>query len=410
MPRTNLEDRIAKLERMFDAKKSVRRVFEADGEEEKEEYEDGNVDVDAAAKDKEVQKKLSVISKSLKDAGLINFVQDVNAMMSDEKGRLALELVAGTLSADQLEEMGLKNVKFKFVANAATPVKNLHPTQNEIGFSNSLKFPIQSAASCQQLIAGDSVKIKIPIITCNGSLIIDGHHRWSQTACVNPDATMEALDLQIITQEKGIDFKKASDVLKVTQALIMALALKAGKTKLPSANSKALENLYAMSPDQLFKSIVDFDGSHAGLEYLATNTSRVRDADFEDLTGNVRKAIGVITDERIEAVKKPAKKSDETEDENALIAGWNKLSDDAKAAIYLTANCMVLPKPAADATLRKYMPQTDGAGDVTITLGDLKDAASNGLNVKEGRNHTLNKMAKLESRLLHIEKILSRRK
>lgn len=405
MPRISLEDRLARLERAFKANTVNHRKFEADEDETAaEDTVASKEDLDEAGKDPEVQQKIATITNSLKDAGLIDFVQDVNAMMSDEKGRLALELATGTLSADQLEEMGLKNVKFKFVANAATPVKNLHPTQNEIGFSNSLKFPVQNAASCQQLIAGDSVKIKIPIITCNGSLIIDGHHRWSQTACVNPDATMEALDLQIITQEKGIDFKKASDVLKVTQVLIMALALKAGKTKLPSANSKALENLYAMSPDQLFKSIVDFDGSHAGLEYLATNTSRVRDADFEDLMGNVKKAIAAITDERVEAVKK----SDKAEDENASIAGWNKLSDDAKAAIYLTANCMVLPKPAADATLRKYMPQTDGAGDVNITLGDLKDAASNGLNVKESRfKH--NRVTKLENRIANIEKVLNRK-
>jgi len=415
MPRISLEDRLARLERMFKTNTSIRRKFEADEDEPAEDASADKEDLDKAGKDPEVQDKIAAITNSLKDAGLIDFVQDVNTMMSDEKGRLALELVAGTLSADQLEEMGLKNVKFKFVANAATPVKNLHPTQNEIGFSNSLKFPVQNAASCQQLIAGDSVKIKIPIITCNGSLIIDGHHRWSQTACVNPDATMEALDLQIITQEKGIDFKKASDVLKVTQALIMALVLKAGKTKLPSASSGKLENLYAMSPDQLFKSIVNFDGSHDGLEYLATNTSRVRDADFEDLAGNVNKAIAAITDERIKAVKSPAKKPDEAEGEdetkevpNANFNNWNKLSSDAKAAIYLTANCMVLPKPAADATLRKYMPQTDGAGDVNITLGDLKDAASNGLNVKESRfKH--NRIAKLESRIANIEKALSRK-
>ena len=164
MPHISLEDRIARLERAFKANTANRRKFEADEDEAAaEDTVASKEDLDKAGKDPEVQQKIAAITNSLKDAGLIDFVQDVNAMMSDEKGRLALELVAGTLSADQLEEMGLKNVKFKFVANAATPVKNLHPTQNEIGFSNSLKFPVQNAASCQQLIAGDSVKIKIPI-------------------------------------------------------------------------------------------------------------------------------------------------------------------------------------------------------------------------------------------------------
>lgn len=91
-----------------------KKIFEAD-----EEANASKSELDAAAKDPEIQKKIDAISKSLKDAGLVEYVASVNDMMADEKGRLALELVAGTLSDDQLEELGLKNVKFKFVQNAA---------------------------------------------------------------------------------------------------------------------------------------------------------------------------------------------------------------------------------------------------------------------------------------------------
>ena len=381
MPKTSLEDRLAKLERLFGANKPSRRVFEADDEEDAGD-EGGEVDVDAAAKDKDVQKKLSAISKSLKDAGLADFVGDINSMMSDEKGKLALELFAGTLSDDQLEEMGLKHVTFTFVANGATPVANLHPTQNEIGFSNSLKKPVGNFKNClPNMIAGNSVELGIPIITCNGKLIIDGHHRWSQVACVNPDATMKCLDLQIRVGTDGIDFQDAADVLKVTQALLAAIALKAGKNKLPSSDSPSLENLYALDAKNLYSKITGMSEKD-GLAFLGEK-SRIADGKFQNAKDTAKKAAGKDFDE---------------------------LEPEEKAAVYLTSNCLVLPKPDPSATLRKYMPQTNGGDDMKITQGDLDAAAKQGLNVKECRNHTLNKMAKLESRLARIEKILSRRK
>lgn len=368
-----------------------KKIFEAD-----EEVNASKSELGAAAKDPEIQKKIDAISKSLKDAGLVEYVASVNDMMADEKGRLALELVAGTLSDDQLEELGLKNVKFKFVQNAATPVSNLHPTQNEIGFPNSLKKPIANKFNCMpDLIKGQSVKLGIPIITCNGKLIIDGHHRWSQAACVNPDATMEALDLQIENSMPGIDFADAEDVLKVTQSLIMAIALKSGKNNLPSADSESLENLYALSGQQLFEKIANFNGSHEGLEILA-NTKRVGQGKFSgEVSSRVNKALKSINDERLADVKKD-------------MTAWQELDNDVKAAVYLTANCLALPKPDEKATLRKYMPQTNGGDDMNISQAELDKAAENGLNVKESKSTINSKLSMMESRLARIEKLIKR--
>jgi len=397
MSHISLEDRLERLEKLLGSHKSTRRLFEAD--EESKDKPDKNAtsskeDLYNAAKDPEVQKKINAISKSLKDAGLTEYVANINDMMSDEKGRLALELVAGTLPSDQLEKLGLKNVTFKFVTNKATPVSNLHPTQNEIGFPNSLKKPVANKFNCMpELIKGQSIKLGIPIITCNGKLIIDGHHRWSQAACVNPDATMEALDLQIDTGVSGLDFTDAEDVLKITQSLIMAIALKSGKTKLPSADSESLENLYALSAQQLFDKIANFNGSHEGLKILA-GTTRVSDGKFSSETASrISNAVNSITDDRLDEVKKS-------------MAAWKDLDDDVKAAVYLAANCLALPKPDENATLRKYMPQTNGGDDMNISLAELDKAAENGLNVKESRfKH--NRVVKLESRIANIEKVLN---
>lgn len=332
--------------------RDLRRAYEADSQEEAE-----------AIKDQEVKDKVAVIANKFKSAGLAEYVDSINDMMKDPKGKLALELVAGTLSKDELEELGLAHVSFNLKKNEAQNVKYLHPTQNEIGFSNSLKFPISNKFdSMNNAIEGDSILInKTPIITCGGEFIIDGHHRWSQVACVEPNATMVALDLQITSGSKaGVkNFKDATMVLKTTQALIAAIAIKANKDSLPSANSSALENLYALSEKELFTKIHDFEGSHEGLDILS-ETDRVSKGDF-----NKEAVIAKLGD----SVKE----------------NWEDNDSDTKAAVYLTVNCMNLPKPAEDATLRKYMPQTDGADQMEITMNDLQNAAKAGLNVKESK-------------------------
>ena len=396
-PHISLEDRLERLEKLLCTHNVTRRLFEADDEESNSDSASKD-DIDKAVNDPEVKKKVDTISKSLKDAGLVEYVANVNDMMSDDKGRLALELVAGTLPADKLKKLCLKNVTFKFVSNKATPVSYLCPTQNEICLQDSLEKPVANEFNCMpDLIKGQSVKLGIPIITCNGKFIIDGHHRWLQAACVNPDATMETLDLQIDAGVSGIDFTDTEDILKVTQSLIMAIALKSGKTRLPSSDSKSLENLYALSAQQLFDKIINLNCSHEGLDILAC-TERVSDCKFSDeAESRVIDTIDSITDDRLDKVKKS-------------IDAWKDLDNDVKAAVYLTANCLSLKKPYENATLRKYMPQTDGGDDMNISQAELNKAAAYGLNIKECKCITTEyKLKMIEHRLTNIERLLRNR-
>ena len=396
-PHISLEDRLERLEKLLCTHNVTRRLFEAD-DEEIDNASTNEDDIDEAVNDPEVKKKVDTISKSLKDSGLVEYVANVNDMMSDEKGRLALELVAGTLTADKLKKLGLKNVTFKFVSNKAAPVSYLCPTQNEICLQDSLEKPVANEFNCMpDLIKGQSVKLGIPIITCNGKFIIDGHHRWLQAACVNPDATMETLDLQIDAGVSGIDFTDTEDILKVTQSLIMTIALKSGKTRLPSSDSKSLENLYALSAQQLFDKIINLNCSHEGLDILAC-TERVSDCKFSDESeSRVIDTINSINDGRLDEVKKS-------------IDAWKDLDNDVKAAVYLTANCLSLKKPYENATLRKYMPQTDGGDDMNISQAELNKAAADGLNIKECKCITTERKLKMiERRLTNIERLLRNR-
>lgn len=400
-PHISLEYRLERLEKLLCTRNATRRLFEADGEEiyKKDEYTSTSKDdINKAVNDPDVKKKVDTISKSLKDAGLAEYVANVNDMMSDDKGRLALELVAGTLPDDKLKKLGLKNITFKFVSNKAVPVSNLYPTQNDISLQDSLEKAVENEFNCMyDLIKGQSVKLDIPIITCNGKFIIDGHHRWLQAACVNPDATIETLDLQIDSDVPGVDFTDTEGILKITQSLIMAIALKSGKTKLPSSDSKSLENLYALSTQQLFDKIINLNCSHEGLDVLA-HTKRVCDGEFSDeVESHVINAINSITDCRLDEVKKD-------------ICAWKYLDSDVKAAVYLTANCISLPKPYENATLRKYMPQTDGGDDMSISQAELNKAAADGLNVKECKHITTeHKLKIIEHRLTNIERLLRNR-
>ena len=400
-PHISLEDRLVRLEKLLGIHNVTRRLFEADCEESDKQDEyilTSKDDIDKAVDDPEVQKKVDAISKSLKDSGLVEYVANVNDMMSDDKGRLALELVAGTLPDDKLKKLGLKNVTFKFVSNKAVPVSNLCPTQNEISLQDSLEKPVANEFNCiYDLIKGQSVKLSVPIITCNGKFIIDGHHRWLQAACVNPDATMETLDLQIDSDVPCVNFTDTEDILKVTQSLIMAIALKSGKTRLPSSDSKSFENLYVLSTQQLFDKIINLNCSHEGLNILSC-TERVCDGKFSDeVESRVINAVNSITDDRLDEVKKS-------------IYAWKDLDDDVKAAVYLTANCLSLPKPYENATLRKYMPQTDGGDDMNISQVELNKAAEDGLNVKECKHITTeHKLKIIEYRLTNIEHLLRNR-
>lgn len=397
-PHISLEDRLERLEKLLDIHNVTRRLFEADCEEsdKQDEYTSTSKDdIDKAVDDPEVQKRVDSISKSLKNAGLVEYVANVNDMMSDDKGRLALELVAGMLPDDKLKKLGLKNITFKFVSNKAVPVSYLQPTQNDISLQDSLEKPVANKFNCMyDLIKGQSVKLGIPIITCNGKFIIDGHHRWLQAACVNPDATMETLDLQIDSDVQGIDFTDTEDILKITQSLIMSIALKSGKTRLPSSDSKSLENLYSLSAQQLFDKIINLNCSHEGLDVLSC-TERVSNGKFSnEVESHIRNAISSIADDRLSEVKKS-------------IGAWKDLDNDVKAAVYLTANCIALPKPYENATLRKYMPQTDGGDDMNISQAELDKVAADGLNVKECKHITTeHKLKMIECRLTNIERLL----
>ena len=121
---------------------------------------------------------------------------------------------------------------------AEIPLVDLFPTQNEIGFTESVsnlflaKFP-----GVYKMITGPVVTVKDYIVTYNGKYIIDGHHRWSQAFVANPTNKISSIDI------KGN--RNPKDVLKIVQLVIASTS-----KNIPMSDAKGT-NILTLNPQAI---------------------------------------------------------------------------------------------------------------------------------------------------------------
>lgn len=178
-----------------------------------------------------------------------SFVDDLSQIVSDPKVQAVLK--AGNPSKP-IELGGGKKLsdgddgddkKIKIGSKGWTSVKDLKPTQNEIGASESLKNILTDPYnSLTSFLSGKADVGKNPIVTYNGKYIIDGHHRWSQVFAANPDAMVPTLDL--------VGSLSPLDILKIVH-----LSIASGAGKLPLSSAKGV-NLLKASRDDVYKMVV----------------------------------------------------------------------------------------------------------------------------------------------------------
>lgn len=151
--------------------------------------------------------KLSTVFKA---NTISKFTRQLKKIIQDPKVLAALR--AGTGDGEEGDDKLSYTVK-------QLDVKDLKPTQNIIGFENSIaplfsaKFPDSLATILKP--GGGLADVGDPIVTLNGEWIIDGHHRWSQILAGNPDAKVSALDMS----SPNMSPKAA---LKITHASVAA--------------------------------------------------------------------------------------------------------------------------------------------------------------------------------------------
>ena len=269
----------------------------------------------------EQQSRLDELKDLLEGESYEVVVNKLNEMLKDPRLSAIIEDAFG----GPLAEVELK------MTNKQISAASLTPTQNEIDFSKSIKYGLgENAKTFMDKVFNPPVELGIPIITYNGSFIIDGHHRWSQVCCFNRKAKMNVIDFE--------GDMSPAEFLKAVQGSIAATMLAKGEKKpqLPISVVKPGMNLLDMSPAEFKKNIE------------------------ED-----------ITDYCVEALSKYVK----------------SVTDKDSAVKYLVKNSKALKnnnQPIHGASARPYMPQTDKVEprpDDNINK-DLKDRMQNTTQIK----------------------------
>ena len=159
------------------------------------------------------------------------FIQKLTGVRPPETGEVVAKVddkVAKILSLGK-DDMEIEDEQIPVNDKALPPVKDLFPTQAQIGLLDSIGFSafVNPESSMAALSGEAKFKDGERILTANNKYILDGHHRWSQTYLLNPEAKIPALDLTL-------NVKDENEMLKVIQ---MAIAATYGSISMKSANA-----------------------------------------------------------------------------------------------------------------------------------------------------------------------------
>lgn len=109
-------------------------------------------------------------------------IELVTELIKDNKLKFILGLGFGGKFADYKLRLTKRTI----------PVYSLIPTQSEIDLDATIKY---FNADHVRNAFKDSCVIIRPIVTFNGTFIVDGHHRWSEIYALNRNAKVECVDI-----------------------------------------------------------------------------------------------------------------------------------------------------------------------------------------------------------------------
>ena len=183
------------------------------------------------------KERLEQLEKWLKDKKYPDYVKTLNKMLKDPKAKVLLEDGFGG-------ELG--DINFEFQAKLLR-AGSLIPTQAEIDVEKSLKHPLTKPENIKKDFSNKIIVNDTPIVTFRGNYVIDGHHRWSEVAMLNPDGKMLCFDYDA-------DISPVQ-MLKAVQGAIAAVLAKNGEDgELPQSKMKS-QNIYdsEWGPEQIHK-------------------------------------------------------------------------------------------------------------------------------------------------------------
>lgn len=154
-----------------------------EGDELKDDVEDIQVNTRNIEDNPEAMKVYNKMIELIQDKDYDETVDFVDEIVKDPKLKFLLGLGFGG---------DFSNLKLK-LKKTNIPAKRLIPTQNEIGTDETLKYLVQGKDI--DVCFEKTTIVKKPIVTFQGTFIIDGHHRWSQIFVTNPDANLVCIDI-----------------------------------------------------------------------------------------------------------------------------------------------------------------------------------------------------------------------
>lgn len=154
-----------------------------EGDELKNDVEDIQVNTKNIEDNPEAMKVYNKMIELIQDKDYDETVDFVDEIVKDPKLKFLLGLGFGG---------DFSNLKLK-LKKTNIPAKRLIPTQNEIGTDETLKYLVQGKDI--DVCFEKTTIVKKPIVTFQGTFIIDGHHRWSQIFVTNPDANIVCIDI-----------------------------------------------------------------------------------------------------------------------------------------------------------------------------------------------------------------------
>ena len=154
-----------------------------EGDQLKDDVEDIQVNTKNIEDNPEAMKVYNKMIELIQDKDYDETVDFVDEIVKDPKLKFLLSLGFGG---------DFSNLKLK-LKKTNIPAKRLIPTQNEIGTDETLKYLVQGKDI--DVCFEKSTIVKKPIVTFQGTFIIDGHHRWSQIFVTNPDANIVCIDI-----------------------------------------------------------------------------------------------------------------------------------------------------------------------------------------------------------------------
>ena len=154
-----------------------------EGDELKDDVEDIQVNTKNIEDDPEAMKVYNKMIELIQDKDYDETVDFVDEIVKDPKLKFLLGLGFGG---------DFSNLKLK-LKKTNIPAKRLIPTQSEIGTDETLKYLVQGKDI--DVCFEKTTIVKKPIVTFQGTFIIDGHHRWSQIFVTNPDANIVCIDI-----------------------------------------------------------------------------------------------------------------------------------------------------------------------------------------------------------------------